>query len=341
MAIKAISQLDLFNNNGGAWGTVEDPKTPKIGGNLRWLSAEGVPIAEFDAEVSAVCEYTSKMPINKIGAIIDSSAGCYSQALFELSRPLKAGDYGNETCDEWDTFKITYKQLAQNILADVVTYLHYKHQLSNINLYALVNGDYKFNGNKTFNGNLTIKEDLAVDKNAFISCDLSVYNDLSVHKNTTIDGNLIVGGPKDAASHGGITCYGDVEVTANHAKWSDLAEYYLADSQYEPGTLVRFGGTAEITEATVDEVNAVVTSKPAFLMNYGLAKDPNGVAIALAGRVPVKVIGKTKKFDKIVSAGKYGQAVLDPGKLKVIGIALEDNDDEQPKLVECVVKFSL
>lgn len=341
MAIKAISQLDLFNNNGGAWGTTEDPKAPKIGGNLRWLSAEGVPITDFDAEVNSTCEHPSKMPINKIGAIIDSSAGCYSQALFELSRPLRAGDYGSETCDEWDTFKITYKQLAQNILADVVTYLHYKHQLSSINLYALVNDSYTFAGDKTFNDSVTIKNSLTVDQNAYISNDLSVCHDLSVHNDATIDRNLVVGGPKDSTSHGGITCYGDVEVTANHAKWSDLAEYYLADSQYEPGTLVRFGGTAEITEATVDEVNAVVTSKPAFLMNYGLAKDPNGVAIALAGRVPVKVIGKTKKFDKIVSAGRYGQAALDPGKQKVIGIALEDNEDEQPKLVECAVKFSL
>lgn len=341
MAIKAISQLDLFSNNGGAWGTGEDPRTPTIGGNLRWLSATGIPITNFDAQVNAKCEYPTVMPINNIGAIIDSSAGCYSQALFELSRPLSAGDYGSETCDEWDTFKITYKQLVQNILADVVTYLHYKHQLSTINLYALVNGDYAFNGNKTFNGNMSIRNDLTVDQNAYIKNDISVYNNLSVHKDTTIDGNLTVGGPKDAKSHGGITCYGNVEVTANHAKWSDLAEYYLADSQYEPGTLVRFGGTAEITEATVDEVNAVVTSKPAFLMNYGLADNPNGVAIALAGRVPIKVVGKTKKFDKIVSAGRYGQAALAPGKQKVIGIALEDNDDEQPKLVECVVKFSL
>lgn len=181
-----------------------------------------------------------------------------------------------------------------------MTYFNYKHQFSDINLYALVNDNYAFAGDKTINGKLSVTNDLTVDKSTYIS------GELSVHGNTKLDGNLIVGSTDPTNPTNGITCYGNVEVTANHAKWSDLAEYYLADKKYEPGTLVRFGGTAEITEATKDEVNAVVTSKPAFLMNSCLAENTNGVAIALAGRVPVMTIGKIKKFDKIVSAGKYG-----------------------------------
>ena len=33
------------------------------------------------------------------------------------------------------------------------------------------------------------------------------------------------------------------------AKWADLAEYYEADREYTPGTLVQFGGDKEITVA--------------------------------------------------------------------------------------------
>ncbi|MBP5784848.1 MAG: hypothetical protein J6W16_04625, partial [Methanobrevibacter sp.] len=74
---------------------------------------------------------------------------------------------------------------------------------------------------------------------------------------------------------------------AHHAWWSDLGERYLADKEYEPGTLVKFGGTKEITIAD-DEVNAIVSTK-AFDLNAGL-KD--GTVIALCGRVPTKVKGK-------------------------------------------------
>lgn len=66
---------------------------------------------EFEYAVLKSCEHAEMRPVESIAAIEDTASGCYSQALFELSRPLRAGDYGTETCDEWDTFKITYKQL--------------------------------------------------------------------------------------------------------------------------------------------------------------------------------------------------------------------------------------
>lgn len=78
------------------------------------------------------------------------------------------------------------------------------------------------------------------------------------------------------------------------AKWADLAETYESDSEYEPGTLVRFGGDKEITIAR-GEVNAVITSRPGLILN----SDRHGCQIALVGRTPVKVVGKVRKFDKI------------------------------------------
>ena len=123
---------------------------------------------------------------------------------------------------------------------------------------------------------------------------------------------------------------------ANHAYWSDLGERYLADSKYDPGTLVKFGGEKEITIADT-EVNAIVSTK-AFDLNAGLS---GGTVIALCGRVPTKVIGKIQKFDKIMLSNQPGIACRWDGKSRVIGRALESSDNVDVKLVECVTRFSL
>lgn len=44
------------------------------------------------------------------------------------------------------------------------------------------------------------------------------------------------------------------------------------------------------------DVNAVVSTKPALLMN----NEQKGTPIASAGRVLVRVIGKAVKFDKLI-----------------------------------------
>lgn len=130
--------------------------------------------------------------------------------------------------------------------------------------------------------------------------------------------------------------YANTAGLAYSAWWSDLGEKYLADKPYEPGTLVKFGGEKEITIAD-DEVNAIVSTK-AFELNCGLE---GGTVIALCGRVPTKVKGKIKKFEKIMLSDVPGAACAWDGKSRVIGRALESNDNEEIKLVECVTKFEL
>jgi len=87
------------------------------------------------------------------------------------------------------------------------------------------------------------------------------------------------------------------------ATYADLAEYYEADQEYEPGTVVEFGGEKEVTLAQdgTTRVAGVITTNPAYVMNTGCP----GIAVALAlqGRVPVKVRGKIHKGDLMVSAG--------------------------------------
>ena len=124
---------------------------------------------------------------------------------------------------------------------------------------------------------------------------------------------------------------------ACHAFWSDLGEKYLGDCNLEPGTLVQFGGDKEITIAK-DKVNAIV-STAAFDLNHCLE---GGTVIALCGRVPTKVIGKVKKFDDIILSKVPGVGRSKKWYdffRKPIGKALEDNDNENIKLVECVTRF--
>jgi len=125
--------------------------------------------------------------------------------------------------------------------------------------------------------------------------------------------------------------------TALSAKWADLAEYYSADELYEPGTLVKFGGKNEITEALPgDTVNAVVTSRPGIVLNNkSVSSEGHMAAIALVGRTPVRVLGPVKKFDNLYLAAP-GIAAVDSiaCKLKafnntIVAKALCDKEQEE------------
>lgn len=109
------------------------------------------------------------------------------------------------------------------------------------------------------------------------------------------------------------------------ATYADLAEYYRADKQYEPGTVLEFGGEYEVTLAD-DETNrvaGVVTTNPAYVMNSNCPGE--AVAIALQGRVPCKVRGNIRKGDMLVSGGSgYARPTFSPKMGTVIGKALED-----------------
>jgi hypothetical protein len=117
---------------------------------------------------------------------------------------------------------------------------------------------------------------------------------------------------------------GTITATATQATYADLAEKYASDADYEPGTVVCFGGEAEVTACDKDSHHAVagvVSTDPAYLMN----NEADGVAVALCGRVPCKVIGPVNKGDLMVSSGTAGHAKADnnaaPGRIlgKAIG----------------------
>lgn len=55
--------------------------------------------------------------------------------------------------------------------------------------------------------------------------------------------------------------------TVLRSRWADLAEYKKSDKQYEPGTLVMFGGDEEVTLSDGRTANAIVTTKPGLVLN--------------------------------------------------------------------------
>lgn len=126
--------------------------------------------------------------------------------------------------------------------------------------------------------------------------------------------------------------------TATTAQYADLAEKYLADAQYEPGTVLEFGGEFEVTVAEDEtrRVAGIVSSNPAYEMNSNL-QGKFVVSLALQGRVPCKVRGKIRKGDMLVSGGSgYARPTNDPKIGTIIGKSLEDFEGNEG-FIEVVV----
>lgn len=122
--------------------------------------------------------------------------------------------------------------------------------------------------------------------------------------------------------------------------YADLAEYYEGDKEYSPGTVLIFGGDKEVTTTNLmnDTRSAgVVTTDPAYVMN----REQTGikVCIALAGRVPCKVVGRVKKGDMLTTAATPGCATkaIDPKLGSIIGKALEDKDYGEAGVIQVAI----
>lgn len=134
--------------------------------------------------------------------------------------------------------------------------------------------------------------------------------------------------------------------TATSAQYADLAERFESDREYEPGTVVELGGTKEVTEVAVelsDEVFGVISTAPAHLMNAGAGTNTTHPPIAISGRVPVKVKGRVKKGQRLVSAGKGLARAAKKSEVtpfNVIGRALADKDTDGVGTIEAIVKLN-
>ncbi len=238
-----------------------------------------------------------------------------------------------------------------------------------------ITGNADFTGNVTLGGNLTVNgTTTTIDVTTLEVDDPLIYlnrNASDNANNTTDSGVLIERG--SAEDHAGmiwdesadefrfftspnITAATTVvtgmvnadiraataHVTATQAQYADLAELYTTDADYEPGTVMVFGGEAEVTQSTISmdhKIAGVVSGEPAYLMN----KDQKGktVAVALRGKVPVSVIGPVSKGDLIVTSDTPGVGQAHSGVTNcvyVIGKCIEDDDTENlVRLINCVV----
>ena len=163
-------------------------------------------------------------------------------------------------------------------------------------------------------------------------------------------GNLRVTDTVTAIINAGTSGQGNIGATgatfntvfakATTAQYADLAEIYTSDQPYPAGTVVVFGGEAEVTQSyspNDPRIAGVVSTNPAYLMNH----DAVGVPVALQGRVPCRVLGPISKGDRVVSSHIAGVAqALVPTEYEpgcIIGKALQTIDSAEISVIEVVV----
>lgn len=210
------------------------------------------------------------------------------------------------------------------------------------NLTSLaVSGGVAVSGVTTLNGNLVCDAGFTANQGAVFNGNTTIGNassdTLSVTAgiNTSVlpstDNSKNIGGSSQRWANMFAVTFNGNATTANYA---DLAEKYLADGSYEPGTVMSVGGEKEITPSTCSTAHSilgVVSAYPAYLMN---GNQEGGTPIALKGRVPVRVKGDVKKGDRLTVSDEAGIAEVNNAMgVWSFAIALEDGTN----LVEAVI----
>ena len=188
-------------------------------------------------------------------------------------------------------------------------------------------------------GNLVINSNAAITRGLTANT-VSTTRLLSVNS----DGQPIAianGGSDGVGNIGSSTsAFNTIFAKATSAQYADLAEKYVADNGYDPGTVVIFGGAEEITISTTDHdsrVAGVISTNPAYVMNSSI----EGLPVALTGKVPCQVLGPVNKGDLLVTSSIIGAAEkLNMSKYIpgcVIGKSLEEIKGNELKTIEVVV----
>ena len=158
--------------------------------------------------------------------------------------------------------------------------------------------------------------------------------------NTTMTGNLVPGANLSYNLGSSTSWFGTLYGVSTQAQYADLAENYTADTAYNPGTVLVFGGTQDVTTTTISHdtrVAGIVSTNPAYLMNASRGD----VAVALTGRVPCQVQGPVIKGTVLVTSTQAGiaqaidMALYAPGC--VIGKSLDVIEDTSIRTIEVAV----
>lgn len=183
--------------------------------------------------------------------------------------------------DSWKSKSMTFGDLKQQVVLSVATL---NFELSGDKIFndnVTVEGDLKLSGSVILEGerpeqnifHVTTRNNTlsAIDENRFYGTANRFFGDVVFHDLSDTNAEV----PMLRISNGSLSAKNDITCTEMHgiassARWGDLAELYVADADYEPGTLIRFGGEKEITVASDGEVNGVVTSRPGVTINSAL-----------------------------------------------------------------------
>lgn len=171
-------------------------------------------------------------------------------------------------------------------------------------------------------------EDNSADDETFHIYDCVVYGNRSAFSSTFNAGSIYAEGP----------IFASVQY-----RLGDLAEYFEVDRVTEPGDLIAISnkGSDKYTKATAENADLVLgvhSANPTITLN----SPKNGVPVALAGRVPVKVNnenGAIKIGDYLTISSTPGIATTATTASYVIGRALENfNENEKEGKILCMVQ---
>jgi hypothetical protein len=166
----------------------------------------------------------------------------------------------------------------------------------------------------------------------------------STNTTTSITGSIIPATDNTYDLGSSAKKYANIYGHSVEATFADLAERYATDVPYESGTVVVFGGEAEITTTTEPgdvSVAGVISTNPALKLNADAGNSQTHPYVALKGRVPCKLIGPVSKGDLIVTADNepgYAQSIgkNDAGR-SVFAKSIETDLTEGKRLIEVVI----
>jgi hypothetical protein len=212
--------------------------------------------------------------------------------------------------------------------------MHCNKDLGNYGGWSTTTGTVtSVSGGAGLTGTVTTSGSLAVGAGSYINVNA---DDVAVDATSSNTANKVV-----ARDGSGNFSAGVITATATQARYADLAEKYASDQNYQPGTVVVFGGEKEITVTDHQHsprVAGVISTDPAYKMNC----EADGLYVALRGRVPCKVIGPVAKGDVLITSDRPGFAMTasDPafvGAACIVGKALQDHPTPSEGVVEIVV----
>ena len=201
-------------------------------------------------------------------------------------------------------------------------------------------------GPVTLNGTLAVANNIGMTVGTANTFSISINGANVILTDRALNGSMIF-----QANVGGIItnlltingANGTVSGQQIDANYADVAERFAADQPYAPGTVVELGGTAEITQSNSElseSVFGVISTKAAYLMNSRAGSDATHPPVAMTGRVPVQVVGRVQRGDRLVSAGQGRARAADSSEVtafNTIGRSLEDKLDNDLGVVEAIV----